>query len=108
MAGEAGGHISVVEAYRKLSHPGVRDYRQLTIQNFLWMLWGVECTVVELKDPEIPIVRLRPSKTGVFLGGIPSQNGNPSTARKIHPNSRAIQLFEPKTAFCEGHAVTRR
>ena len=105
---EAGGHISVVEAYRKLSRPAEWNCRSLTIEGFLRTLRSVECTVIEFKNPQSPIVRLRPSKTGVFLGGIPSQNGNPSTARKIHSNSPAIQLFEPKTAFCEGHAVTRR
>jgi hypothetical protein len=105
---EAGGRISVAEAYRKLSQPGAPDYRRLTIQSFLWMLRSSEFTVVEFKDPEIPIVRLHPSKAGVFLGGIASQNGKPSTARKIHSNSPAIQLFEPKTGFCERHAAARR
>ena len=64
---EAGGHISVAEAYRRLSHPGGRDYRRLTVENFLRMLRSVECTVVEFKDPEVPIVRLRPSNAGVLL-----------------------------------------
>ena len=105
---EAGGQISVAEAYRKLSHPGRRDYRRLTIQNFLRMLRSVECTAVEFKDPEIPIVRLRPSNAGVLPGAVPSQNGKSSTARKIHSNLPAIQLFEPKTVFCERHAVARR
>lgn len=105
---EAGGQISVAEAYRRLSHPRGRDYRRLTIQNFLWMLRSVECTVVEFKDPEVPIVRLRPSNAGVFPGGVPSQNGKPLTARKIHSNLSAIQLFGTKNAFCERHAVARR
>ncbi len=56
---EAGGHISVVEAYRQLSHPERRDHHWLTIENFLRMLPGVECTVIEFKDPQCPIVRLR-------------------------------------------------
>jgi hypothetical protein len=105
---EAGGHISVAEAYRKLSHPGGRDYRRLTIQNVLRMLQSVECSIVEFKDPEIPIVRLRPSKAAVFPGGVPSQNGKPSALRKIHSNSPAIQLFELTTVLCERHAVARR
>ncbi len=56
---EAGGRISVVEAYRQLSHPEGRDHHWLTIENFLRMLPGVECTVIEFKDPQSPIVRLR-------------------------------------------------
>jgi hypothetical protein len=105
---EAGGQITVAEAYRKLSHPGGRDYRRLTIQNFLWMLRSVECTVVEFKDPEVPTVQLRPSNTGVFPGAVPSQNGKSLTARKIHSNLSAIQLLGTKNGFCERHAVARR
>ena len=105
---EAGGQISVAEVYRKLSHPGGRDYRRLTIQNFLWMLRSVECTVVEFKDPEVPTVQLRPSNTGVFPGAVPSQNGKSLTARKIHSNLSAIQLLGTKNGFCERHAVARR
>jgi hypothetical protein len=105
---EAGGHISVAEAYRKLSHPMERNNRPLTIENFLRMLRSVEYTVVEFKDPQSPVVRLRPSIAGVFPRRVPSENGKPSTARKIHSNSPAIRLFEPKTAFCERRAVARR
>ena len=105
---EAGEQITVSEAYRKLSHPIERHYARLTIQNFLWMLGSVEYTVVEFKDPEIPIVRLRTSNAGVSLRAIPHQNGKPSTARKTHSNSPAIRLFEPKTALSERHAVARR
>jgi hypothetical protein len=105
---EAGGHISVAEAYRQLSHPTERNCRPLTIENFLRMLRSVECAVIEFKNPQSPIIRLRPSNAEAFLCEVPSQNGKSSTARKIHSNSPAIQLFEPKTAFCEGHAVTRR
>ena len=32
---EAGGQITVAEAYRRLSHPGRRDYRRLTVEKFL-------------------------------------------------------------------------
>ena len=105
---EAGGQITMAEAYRRLSHPGRRDYRRLTIQNFLWMLRSVECTVVEFKDPEVPTVQLRPSNTGVFPGAVPSQNGKSLTARKIHSNLSAIQLLGTKNGFCERHAVARR
>jgi hypothetical protein len=54
----AGGHITVAEAYRKLSRPRGRDHRQLTIENFLRVLRSVECIVIEFIDPEAPIVRL--------------------------------------------------
>jgi hypothetical protein len=102
---EAGGHISVAEAYRRLSHPGRRDYRRLTIQNFLCMLQSDQCTVVEFKDPETPIVLLRLSKGASFVRGIASENGKPSTARKIHSSSPSIRLFEPSVAFCERRAA---
>ena len=83
---EAGGQISVAEAYRKLSHPGSRDYRRLTVERFLQMLRTVECTLLEFKDPEVPVVRLRPSNRGVLLRHVPGQNGKSSTARKVHSN----------------------
>jgi hypothetical protein len=105
---ESGTQITVAEAYRRLSHPGGRDYRRLTIQNFLWMLRSVECTVVEFKDPEVPTVQLRPSNTGVFPGAVPSQNGKSLTARTIHSNLSAIQPLGTKNGFCERHAVARR
>ena len=105
---EAGGHISVAEAYRKLSHPGGRDYRRLTIQNFLWMLRSVESTVVEFKDPEIPIVRVRPSNAGVLPRGIPTQNGKSSTTRKVHSNLSAVQFLGTKNGSSERHVVARR
>jgi hypothetical protein len=108
VAREAGGQIGVAEAYRKLSQPRGRDYHRLTVEGFLHMLPSVECTVIEFEDPEIPIVRLRPSSAGVLVSEVPGQNGKPSTAPKIHSNSPAIQLFEPKPAFCERHAVARR
>jgi len=103
----AGGRIQVAEAYRKVSHPG-RDGQQPTIQNFLSMLRRAECTVIEFKDPETPIVRLRPSKPVALPNTAPSRNGKSSVARKIHSDSSAIRLFEPKTAFFERHAVSRR
>ena len=79
---EAGGQITVAEAYRRLSHPGKRDYRRLTIEMFLQMLRSVECTVVEFKDPEVPIVSVRSSNGGVLLRDVPGQNGKSSTPRK--------------------------
>ena len=105
---EAGGQISVAEAYRKLSHPRRREHRHLTVEKFLRMLRSVEYTVVDFKDPQSPIVRLPPSIAGVFPRTLPSENGKPSTARTIHSNSPAVRLFEPKTAFCERRAVAKR
>ena len=105
---EASGRITVAEAYRKLSHRGGRNHRGLPIESFLQMLRSVERTVVEFKDPEIPILRLSPLNAAVLLNEVPSQNGKPSTAGKIHSSSRAIQFFEPKTALCGRHAVSRR
>jgi hypothetical protein len=102
-----GGRISVAEAFRKISLPAGRDYRRLTVQSFLSMLRNGECTVVEFKNPERPIVRLNP-KLRIFPGGIATQNGKPPTGRKIHSNSPAIRLFEPGTSFCERDAAVRR
>jgi hypothetical protein len=103
---EAGGQISVAEVYRKLSHPGSLDYRRLTVERFLQMLRTVECTVLEFKDPEVPVVGLRPSNRGVLSRHVPSENGKPSTGRKVHSNLPAIQFFE--NGFCERQAVERR
>ena len=103
---EAGGQITVAEAYRRLSHPGKRDYRRLTIEKFLQMLRSVESTVVEFKDPEVPIVSLRSSNGGVLFRDVPGQNGKSSTPRKGPSNLAAIQFF--KNGFCERQAVRRR
>jgi hypothetical protein len=104
----AGGHISVVEAYRRLSHPTERNCRRLTVENFLRMLRSVERTVIEFKDPQSPIIRLRPSNAEVFLRDVPTQNGKSSTARKVHSNLSAIQFFGTKYGSCERRAVARR
>ena len=108
MVREAGGHISVAEAYRKLSKATERYPRRLTITNFLRMLRTAQLTTVEFKDLTIPIIRLRPSSAGVFLCELPAQNAKPSTARKIHSNSPAIQFFGTKNGFCESNAVAGR
>jgi len=102
---EAGGQITVAEAYRSLSHPGGRDYRRLTVEKFLQMLRSVEGTAVEFKDPKVPIVSLRPSNRGVLFRDVPG-HGKSSTARKVHSNLSAIQFF--KNGSCERHAVGRR
>jgi hypothetical protein len=108
LAREAGGHITVAEAYRQLSRWGGRDCRFLTIENFLRMLRSLDYTTVEFKDSETPIVSLRPLNGGVLPGASPGQNGKSSGARKIHSNSPAIQVFGTKNDFCERYAVGRR
>src|SRR5207302_7589267 len=93
IAQRAGGHITVAEAYRQLSNPRERNCRPLTVEGFLRMLRSVERTVIEFKDPQSPIIRLRPSKAGVLLRDVPTQNGKSSTARNVHSNLSAIQFF---------------
>ena len=105
---EAGGQITVAETYRRFSHPGGRDYRRLTVEKFLQMLRNVECTVVEFKDPEVPIVSLRPSNGGVLARDVAGQNGKSSTPRKGPSDLAAIQFFGTKNGFCERQAVRRR
>ena len=107
MVREAGGQISVAEAYRNLSEFTEGDSLGLKITNFLRMLRSAQLTTVEFKNVEAPIIRQRPSNAGVFLCDLPPQNGKPSTARKIHSNSPAIQFFRTKNGFCESHAVAR-
>ena len=101
---EAGGQITVAEAYRRLSHPGRRDYRRLTVEKFLQMLRSVECTVIEFKDPEIPIVRLSTCSDENMRARV--QTSQPSAPGKIDPD--AIQFFGTKNGFCERQAVARR
>lgn len=105
---EAGGQITVAQAYRRLSHPGRRDYRRLTVEKFLQMLRSVECTVVEFKDPEVPTVSVRPSNRGVLFRDVPGQNGKSPNARKVHSNLPRIQFFGTKNGFYERQAVGRR
>ena len=64
LAREAGGHIAVAEAYRKLTR---EHHRRLTTGEYLRMLRRVGCTAVEFKDPHIPIVRLRPRTAGLRI-----------------------------------------
>jgi len=96
---EAGGHISVVEAYRQLSHPRKRNCRPLTIEGFLQMLRSVESTVIDFKDPQSPIVRLHPWNAGnirVHVG-----TNQPSAPGRT--NRQATPLF--RNGFCERQAV---
>jgi hypothetical protein len=102
LAREAGGRIAVDEAYRKLIRQ-LPDYRRLTIEEYLRILRGVRCTVVEFKDPHLPIVRLRASNGGDALVPVRDQSDKPSTAGKIH--SPAIQLFGTKGILCEREAI---
>ena len=101
---EAGGQITVAEAYRRLSHTGRRDYRRLTVEKFLQMLRSVECTVIEFKDPEIPIVRLGTCSDENMRARV--QTSQPSAPGEIDPD--AIQFFGTKNGFCERQAVARR
>jgi len=105
---EAGGQITVAEAYRRLSHPDGRHCRRLTVETFLQMLRSVEGTVVEVKNPEVPIVSLRSSNGGVLFRDVPGQNGKSSTPRKGSSNLAALQFFGTKNSFCEFQAVRRR
>ena len=105
---EAGGQITVAEAYRRFSHPGGRHCRRLTVETFLQMLRSVEGTVVEVKNPEVPIVSLRSSNGGVLFRDVPGQNGKSSTPRKGSSNLAALQFFGTKNSFCERQAVRRR
>jgi hypothetical protein len=61
LAREAGGHIAVAEAYRKLTH---ERHRRLTTGEYLRMLRRIRCTAVEFNDPHIPIIRLRARLAG--------------------------------------------
>ena len=84
LARESGGHIAVVEAYRKLTH---ERHRRLTIGEYLRILRRVRCTVVEFKDPHIPIVRLRPRPAGLRISvcrfGAKATNHQPQ-AKFVH------------------------
>jgi hypothetical protein len=101
---EAGGQITVAEGYRRLSDPGRRDYRRLTVEKFLQMLRNAECTAIEFKDPEIPIVRLSTCSDENMRTRV--QTSQPSAPGKIDPN--AIQFFGTKNGFCERQVVARR
>jgi hypothetical protein len=103
LAREAGGHIAVAEAYRKLIH---ERHRRLTIGEYLRILRRVRCTAVEFKDPHIPIVRLHRLNVGDSLLHVHGQSDKPSTARKLHPP--AIELFGTKSVFSEREAIGRR
>jgi len=105
---DAGGRITVADAYRRFSNPGRRDYRRMTVEMFLQMLRSVEFTVIDFKDPEVPVVSLNPSSCGGLFRGISGQNGKSSIGRKGHSNSPAIQLFAGKNNFCERHAIAGR
>jgi len=98
---EAGGHITVAQAYRQLSHPGGREYRRPRIENFLRMLLSVDFTVIEFKDPQFPIVRLRASNGENLRAQIRSDQ--PSAPGKTSPE--VIPFFSAKRIFREHAAV---
>jgi hypothetical protein len=98
---EAGGRISVVEAYRQLSHPEGRDHHWLTIENFLRMLPGVECTVIEFKDPQSPIVRLR-TWNGENLRSRTRRDQSSATGET---SLEAIPFFSANSIFREHAAI---
>jgi hypothetical protein len=100
---EAGGHITVAEAYRKLSHPTGEDYRPLTIENFLQMLPSIGCTVIEFKDPQAPTLRLG-ERNGENLR-VQIQTDQPSAPEKTSPE--AIPLFGVKSVFRERATIGR-
>ena len=102
---EAGGKITVAEAYRRFSHPGARSYRRLTVETFLQMLRSVELTVVSFKDPEVPVLTLNPLNSRGLRSGVPKQNGTSSISQKGGANSRAIQLFDAKNGVAGRHAM---
>ena len=105
---EAGGKITVAEAYRRFTNPAKRDYRRLTVEMFLQMLRSVELTVIDFKDPEVPVVSLNPSNSERFFRDVSEQNGKSSIGRKSHSSSSTIQLLPGKNGFCERRAVAGR
>ncbi len=103
LAREAGGHIAVAEAYRKLSHD---LHRQLTMADFIRMLRRVRRTVVEFDDPDIPVVRLRRLNVWNSLLAPSWPERQTSTAGKIR--SPAIEQFGTKSVFSNREALGRR
>jgi hypothetical protein len=98
---DVGGHIALTEAYHRL----IRQprYRQVTVEEFLRMLGRVRYTVVELNNPDIPVVRLRRLNVWDSLLHPHGQNGKPG---KIY--SRSIELFGSENVFSEREAVGTR
>ena len=105
---EAGGKMTVAEAYRRFSNPAKRNYRRLTVEMFLRMLRSVELTVIDFKDPEVPVMSLNPSNSERLFRNVPEQDGKSSIGRKSHSNSPTIQLFAAKNGFCERRAAAVR
>jgi hypothetical protein len=80
---EAGGQITVAEAYRRFSHPGGRHYRWLTVEKFLQMLRSTDYTAIEFTDPQSPIIRLRAWNGESFRARIRSDQ--PSAPSRTDP-----------------------
>jgi hypothetical protein len=94
---ESGGEITVAEAYRKLANTTGRDYRGLTIDNFLRILPAVEYTIVEFKDPQAPTIRMAPSN-----GEAPGvQLGSDQLSVRRETNSKSIPFSGTKSTFRE-------
>ena len=105
MVREAGGKITVAEAYRRFSRPGTGSYRRLTVEIFLQMLRSVESTVINFKDPEVPVLTLNSLSPREVRTDFPRQNGISPISAKGVANSRVIQSFDAKNGVSERHAM---
>jgi len=105
---EGGGQLTIAEAYHQLTCWVGRDYRQLTIENFLRMLRSVECSIIEFKNPQSPTIRVNELNVGVLLGEGPTKDGKPLNGLKVHSNLSATQFFSTKNGSCERRAVAAR
>jgi hypothetical protein len=101
---EAGGRIAVAEAYRKLTRE-LPDHRRLTIGEFLRILRGVRCTMVEFKDPDIPVARLRAWNGESLRVHVRTDQ---SSAPRGAANREVIPFFNTKNGFCERQAMATR
>jgi hypothetical protein len=105
---QAGGHISVAEAYRCFSEHAEHHSRPLTVTSFLRRLPSAQCSTLEFEDLERPIIRLRSPNAEVFPCDVSAQNGKSSTTRKTRCHSPADQFFGAKSGFCETHVAATR
>jgi len=109
LAREAGGHIAVAEAYRKLTH---ERRRRLTTGEYLRMLRRVRCTVVEFKDPHIPIVRLRARPAGLRISVCrfgTKETNHQTQAKFVHERfNGSPQIASSSDVKPSEHAVVRQ
>jgi hypothetical protein len=101
---EAGGQITVAEAYRRLSHPGRRDCRRVTVENFLQLLRSTDYTAIEFTDPQSPIIRLRAWNGENFRARIRSDQ--PSAPSRTDP--AMIPFFGSNSMFGKHAAIGPR